>query len=103
MLDLQTGTVNITSSTSGVSVQIQVWSDVNAVGTEDSVHVQITSSVPTTASVSLDNWRLSPFMQPTHSTARGPCEENVLVLPDSVAAGDDRPAGSLTWYRCVYI
>lgn len=99
-LDLSTGAVNITSTASGVSMQVRVWSDANAVGTADSIHIEVKSTVPTRVSVILDNWRLTPTMQSTKSTARGPCEAEVLLQPDSVAVGANgtRPAGSLTWY-----
>lgn len=99
-LDLATGSVNITASARGASVLIRVWSDAGSLGTADSIHVDVTSSVATTASVSLDLWRTAPFQQPTHSTARGPCAPSVLVEPDTVASPPAGAPGSrLVWYR----
>lgn len=105
-LDLLTGAVTISSgspsgSTASVNVSVRVWSDATGLGTDDSVYVEVASSVPTSASVYFDSWRTAAFQQTTKSTARGPCEAEITVLPDSFASagGTGLPANGLATYR----
>eukprot|EP01052_Picozoa_sp_SAG31_P034324 SAG31_NODE_3997_length_3678_cov_2.098351_2_plen_658_part_00 len=97
-LDLQCATVNITAG----HVAITVWSDINAVGSADSVHVQITTgAVPTSVSVSIDSWRTEPSNVNCKNDARGPCIDNFTLLADSFVSESyySDPFYALGWYR----
>ena len=94
-LDLSTASVNITATSQHTAINIRIWSDILAIGSADSVHVEVSSSVATTVSVSVDGWRTTAFSQSTKSTARGPCEPSVVVEPDSIADSEE----GLLWYR----
>ena len=94
-LDLKTASINITASSQDAMVSIRIWSDILAIGSADSIHIEATSSVATTVSVSIDAWRTKVFAQSTKSTARGPCESTIMVQPDTIADS----AEGLLWYR----
>ena len=94
-LDLSTASVNITAGLQDAVVKIRIWSDILAIGSADSIHVEVSSSVATTVSVYIDAWRTKAFSQSTKSTARGPCESTVVVEPDTIADSEE----GLLWYR----
>ena len=99
VLDLETGTVNITASTPlGVSVRIQVWGDAGSIGaTGDAVHVQVVSSTPIAVSVIIDSWERRKLGA---SGARGLCSgAGFKPYQDTIVPEEGRGEGSLGWYR----
>lgn len=60
VLDLTTATVSIIVTTpDGEQTSIKVWSDAGSLGVTDNVYVEVDTSTPTAAAVSIDSWRLS--------------------------------------------
>eukprot|EP00035_Acanthoeca_spectabilis_P011546 m.203616 g.203616 ORF g.203616 m.203616 type:complete len:665 (+) comp15373_c0_seq6:616-2610(+) len=97
-LDLATATVRATIvSTQGARVDVSVWSDVNSVGTADSVHVSINASEPIEVFARIDVWR-TQLMNTTWQT-RGPCGYQ-LMWPDTVVSSSAAlPQGQVGWYH----
>ena len=97
-LDLQRGLLNISAG----GVNITVWSDINAVGTADSVHVEVSSpGAPVSVNVQVDSWRLDPMFVDCHNNARGPCEKNFTLPADTLVHGSyySDPFYALGWFR----
>ena len=53
-LDLDSGLLSIRAG----GVELRVWSDMNALGSSDSIHIEIAGHSPVTATVYVDSWRL---------------------------------------------